>query len=33
VDANGKQEFCTGDVMTLAKGMTDTTTPTGPEVK
>lgn len=33
VDANGKQEFCTGDVKTLAKGMTDTTTPTGPEVK
>jgi hypothetical protein len=32
VDANGKQEFCTGDVKTLAKGMTSTT-PTGPEVK
>jgi len=33
VDANGKQEICTSDVKTLVKGMTDTTTPTGPEVK
>jgi hypothetical protein len=33
VDANGKQQFCATDAKTLAKGMTDTTTPTGPEVK
>jgi hypothetical protein len=33
VGENGKQTFCTDDAKTLAKGMTDTTTPTGPEVK
>src|SRR5262249_16698586 len=33
IGANGKQEFCTTDAKSLAKGMLDTTTPTGPEVK
>ena len=33
IGPNGKQEFCTTDAKTLAKGMTDTTTPTGLEVK
>lgn len=33
VDQNGKATFCSGDAKDLARGMTDTTTPTGPEVK
>ena len=33
VGPNGKQTFCANDAKALAKGMLDTTTPTGPEVK
>jgi hypothetical protein len=33
VGPNGKQELCISDKKSFEKGMTDTTTPTGPEVK
>jgi hypothetical protein len=33
VGPQGQQQFCTTDAKSLVKGMTDTTTPTGPEVK
>jgi len=33
VDANGKRVYCDNDAEAVARGLGDTTTPTGPEVK
>jgi hypothetical protein len=33
IDENGKMIFCSGDPKTVLRGLSDTSTPTGPEVK
>jgi len=33
IDENGKMTFCSSDAQSVLLGITDTTTPTGPEVK
>jgi hypothetical protein len=33
IDENGKMIFCSGDANAVVRGLNDTTTPTGPEVK